>query len=95
MSSRRRKRPYGDPHPELDVDAVLRGGARLEASRDGRSWTVRSMTSVEKAYTCPGCYRPIPPGVAHVVAYTEDHLFGAGAGVAERRHWHSNCWRGR
>lgn len=91
---RRRKRPYDQPHPELDVDAVFRGGAHTETGRDG-TWTVRTVASPEKAYTCPGCHRPIPVGVQHIVAYRQDHLFGEEAGLAERRHWHSGCWRGR
>ncbi|HLS13303.1 MAG TPA: hypothetical protein VK095_02200 [Beutenbergiaceae bacterium] len=95
MARRSRRRPYGQPHPELDTEAVRRGGARSETGRDGLTWSVRTVASGEKTYTCPGCRHPIPPGVRHVVAWSEDHLFGAQAGVAERRHWHTGCWRGR
>ncbi len=76
------------------MDAVFRGGARTESGPDG-TWTVRTVTSPDKTYTCPGCHRPVPPGVRHVVAWREDHLFGQEAGLAERRHWHTGCWRMR
>lgn len=89
-----RKRPYGEPHPELDVEALTRGFERTESARDG-TWKVRRVASREKDYTCPGCHRQIPVGVTHVVAYREDHLFGAQAGLSERRHWHIHCWRSR
>jgi len=95
MARRSRKRPYGEPHPELDVDAVLRGGARRESGADGLRWNVRNVAGSVKSYTCPGCQQTIPPGVAHVVAWSEEHLFGADAALADRRHWHSACWRAR
>lgn len=95
MARRSRRRPYGQPHPELDTEAVRRGGARSETGPDGRSWTVRTVASGEKTYTCPGCGQLIPPGTTHVVAWTTEHLFGVEAGLAERRHWHSACWRAR
>ena len=49
----------------------------------------------EKTYICPGCSTAVLPGIAHLVVWSEDHLFGAAAGLAERRHWHSNCWTSR
>ena len=49
-------------------------------------------SSAEKTYICPGCSTAVLPGVAHLVVWSEDHLFGAAAGLAERRHWHTNCW---
>lgn len=93
MARRRRghKRPYGQPHPELDVEALTRGFERTQVRR-GATWKVRRVSSQEKEYTCPGCHRAIPRGVTHVVAYREDHLFGAEAGLSERRHWHLHCW---
>ncbi|MDO5495439.1 MAG: hypothetical protein Q4G64_06985 [bacterium] len=87
---RPRKRPYGEPHPELDLTRAL-GGVRRETGRSGRSFTVRTVRA-EKTYTCPGCNGTIQVGVSHVVAWSEDHLFGAEAALAERRHWHSGCW---
>lgn len=95
MARRRRKRPYGEPHPELDVEALTRGFERTETGRDGGTWKVRRVSSQEKSYTCPGCYQLIPTGVTHVVAYREDHIFGASAGLSERRHWHIACWQAR
>ena len=95
MARRSRKRPYGEPHPELDADALLRGGARVESGGNGQRWNVRNVTGSEKSYLCPGCQQLIPPGVAHVVAWSEDHLFGADAALADRRHWHNGCWRAR
>jgi len=38
-----------------------------------------------KAYICPGCHRPIPPGVGHYVAVPAD-------APDLRRHWHKACW---
>lgn len=93
MARRSGKRPYREPHPELDLDRA-RGGRSVEVGPDGR-WTVQRVAGSERSYTCPGCHATIPPGVAHVVAIAQDHLFGADAAVADRRHWHSACWRSR
>ncbi|HKS03645.1 MAG TPA: ATP/GTP-binding protein, partial [Arthrobacter sp.] len=49
----------------------------------------------EKTYICPGCSTAVLPGIAHLVVWADDHLFGAAAGLAERRHWHTNCWTSR
>ena len=93
MSRRGRKRPYGAEHPPLDVDRLTRGSARSEVDRQGRTWTLREVRGSDKTYRCPGCGGDIPPGVPHLVAWTEEHLFGSEAGLAERRHWHPQCWR--
>ncbi|QOR69640.1 hypothetical protein IM660_13285 [Ruania alkalisoli] len=95
MARQSRKRRYAEPHPELDVDAVLRGRPRVESGSDGRRWNVRNVAGSEKIYRCPGCLQEIAPGTAHVVAWGEDHLFGAEAALAERRHWHRGCWQAR
>jgi hypothetical protein len=29
------------------------------------------------------------------VVWPADHLFGEQAGLGDRRHWHTPCWRGR
>lgn len=89
---RSRKRPYGTEHIPLDPER-LRGMARTERGPQGAEFTVRQVRGSGKAYTCPGCNRPIQPGSAHVVAWTNEHLFGQDAGLAERRHWHGGCWR--
>lgn len=89
--ARSRKRPYGAPHPELDITRA-RGGFRTEAGPGGRTFNVRTVTA-EKTYTCPGCHGAIAVGVRHVVAWSDEHLFGSEAALSERRHWHTGCWQ--
>ena len=93
-SRRSRRRPYGETHRELDVEAARRG-ERTETAADGSSWTVRRVTGSEKSYRCPGCDQLIEAGTPHVVAWPADHLFGAQAGMEDRRHWHTACWQAR
>lgn len=97
MPSGRRssKRPWSGPHPELDEERA-RAGTRRESGADGE-WVVRSISAAAatKVYLCPGCRQDIVPGTAHVVAWRADHMFGDEAAVADRRHWHSGCWRAR
>lgn len=88
---RSRKRPWALEHAELDLDRA-RGG-RSTTERDGLTWTVQHVRSSTKAYRCPGCNQEVAAGTAHVVAWTEDALFGAQAGLEARRHWHAACWR--
>ncbi len=71
--------------------ALRLGPERIESAPDGE-WMVRATpgAAAGKTYRCPGCDQEIRPGTAHVVvwpAYTP--------GLAERRHWHSPCWKGR
>lgn len=84
------------PAPELDLERARTGIARRESAPDGE-WMVRSISASRagKTYVCPGCFTAVPPGTAHLVVWSEDHIFGAAAGLAERRHWHSNCWSSR
>ncbi len=91
MGRRSRKRPWSAEHPELDLDRA-RGGRRIE-QRWGETWQVRSVRGSTKAYLCPGCHQTIPAGTDHLVAFATGSLFGAEAAVAERRHWHTGCWR--
>jgi len=86
----------GGPVPELDLERARSGFTRRESAPDGE-WSVRPITAgrAEKTYVCPGCSTAVLPGVAHLVVWSEDHLFGAAAGLAERRHWHTNCWTSR
>lgn len=95
MPSRRpsRRRPYGSEPPPLDLDRAL-GGLRRESGADGQ-WSVRTVRGGDKTYRCPGCQQEIPPGTAHVVAWSDDHLLGAQAGLDDRRHWHRACWERR
>jgi hypothetical protein len=52
-----------------------------------------------KPYRCPGCDHEIRPATPHVVAWPA--AWGADgdrdedAGLGERRHWHTACWRAR
>jgi hypothetical protein len=93
MPSRRsRKRPWGAEHPDLDLERA-RSGGWSEQGADG-DWFARSVTAT-KAYRCPGCQQEIAIGTVHVVAWRQDSLLGPEAAVADRRHWHGGCWRGR
>ncbi|MGP0222897.1 MULTISPECIES: ATP/GTP-binding protein [unclassified Paenarthrobacter] len=87
---------WTDPVPELDLERARAGIARRESAPDG-DWMVRTMTArqAEKQYICPGCSTAIMPGIAHLVVWNDSHLFGQAAGLAERRHWHTNCWTSR
>ena len=89
-------RREGRPCAGTGSGAARSGFARRESAPDGE-WSVRPITAAraEKTYICPGCSTAVLPGVAHLVVWSEDHLFGAAAGLAERRHWHSNCWTSR
>ncbi|MBV9206225.1 MAG: ATP/GTP-binding protein [Actinobacteria bacterium] len=90
MSPRRTRRERSgppDPGPGLE---------RVESWPDG-DWTVRPVPGAgsAKAYRCPGCDQEILPGTPHVVAWPADGLPGGGAGVQDRRHWHTSCWQHR
>lgn len=73
----------------------LRSGWRRTEQRRGAEWTVQPVSPerARKRYLCPGCGRSIEPGVAHIVAWRADHLFGDDHALVERRHWHTACWR--
>lgn len=93
MASSRRssKRPYNDPHPELNMDRIF--GGRRTIERFGEDWTVQKIKSSDKIYKCPGCNHDIPAGVSHIVAWANDSLFGREAALSARRHWHVRCWQ--
>ncbi|HMD11716.1 MAG TPA: hypothetical protein VKG90_05235 [Marmoricola sp.] len=71
---------------------------------DDDEWVVRQVTgsASTRAYRCPGCDQEIQPATPHVVAWpasfredgsddgTQDE-----AELAQRRHWHTACWRAR
>lgn len=92
MPRSNRRRPDGDGGESFD--RLVSGWKRTETRR-GTEWTVQpvSATQAVKAYTCPGCGRTVPVGVAHLVAWRADGVMGAQADLAGRRHWHSHCWR--
>lgn len=73
----------------------LLGGARRTESKRGAEWVTQPIPAARalKDYVCPECGNTIPPGMAHVVVWRNDHLFGDEAAVSERRHWHDHCWR--
>jgi hypothetical protein len=82
------------PEPEeLDLDRARSGLVHRQNAPDG-TWLVRRITAknAAKEYRCPGCHLVIPPGLAHLVVWQEDSLFGAQAALADRRHWHQHCW---
>ncbi|GAA3067576.1 MULTISPECIES: hypothetical protein [Actinomycetes] len=84
-----------EPRP-LDESLLSPGGfaAGRVAKRDGE-YHVRRITAAgaTKSYVCPGCHHRIEPGTPHVVAWRADSIFGDERAAAERRHWHSHCWR--
>ena len=93
MAAARRsnKRPYGEPHPELEMDRVT--GGRRSVTRRGEDWSVQNIRASDKTYRCPGCNQEIAPGVAHIAAWAQDSLFGREAALSARRHWHTRCWQ--
>lgn len=56
----------------------------------GERFEMRPVTAsgAKKRYTCPHCFGPILPGVAHVVAWPAND-------PDERWHWHTGCWHRR
>ncbi|NUS73876.1 MAG: hypothetical protein HOQ05_10770 [Corynebacteriales bacterium] len=87
MSPRKNRRQAADQ--ALNVAAARVGVERLEHWR-GEQWRVRMVTGGAKTYRCPGCDHEIVPKSPHIVAWPSE--FG---GPAERRHWHTACWRAR
>jgi hypothetical protein len=89
-SNRRRSEDTGDD----GFERLVSGWKRTEMRR-GVEWTVQpvSASRAGKTYVCPGCGRPVPPGVAHVVVWRADGVLGDEADLAARRHWHTHCWR--
>jgi hypothetical protein len=79
----------------VDVAGLTRGWERGETGADGRAWKVRAVAGGDRSYRCPGCQQVIAPGTPHLVAWQADHLFGDDAGLDDRRHWHTPCWRRR
>ena len=90
--SPRRNRPRRAESKSLSDDHARQGIDGVQQWQDG-DWTVRSIFggAATKAYRCPGCMQEIRPGVAHVVAWPAD---GRGD-LADRRHWHTGCWKAR
>ncbi|MFT4211653.1 MAG: hypothetical protein QM626_07240 [Microbacterium sp.] len=93
MARSRRRRPDARA-ADAGFDRLLAGWKRTETRR-GVSWTVQPVSAgrAEKAYVCPGCGGTIDPGTAHLVAWRADGVLGDAADLADRRHWHSHCWK--
>ncbi|TXK17057.1 hypothetical protein [Homoserinibacter sp. GY 40078] len=93
-SHRPRRRGHEDEPEPLDLERILGGARRTEAKRDG-VWNVQpqSAASAVKEYICPGCALAISPGTPHLVTWQADGMFGDEAALADRRHWHTHCWR--
>ena len=74
-----------------DGPALRLGPERTESASDG-DWVVRPVPgeASTKTYRCPGCDQEIPPGTAHLVAWS-----AYSSGPADRRHWHNPCWQRR
>ncbi|MFR9729652.1 hypothetical protein ACL03H_10515 [Saccharopolyspora sp. MS10] len=90
----RQQRPTGSSAPgrEFRSPGPAYGWSRVEEGPDGE-WLVRTVPAAQagKTYRCPGCDHEVRPGVAHVVAWPADEQ----GDVADRRHWHSGCWKAR
>ncbi|MDY6051014.1 MAG: ATP/GTP-binding protein [Rothia sp. (in: high G+C Gram-positive bacteria)] len=86
-----KKRPVG-----RDISRILDPAARVESAADG-DWYVQYIPAINalKTYKCPECLCAIQPGVAHLVVWQHDHMFGAQRAIEERRHWHERCWKTR
>lgn len=91
MARRSSKRPYNRPHVPLNMDR-LASLPRSQRGPEGAEFTVRHVRGADKSYTCPGCNQTIAPCTPHVVAWSNESLFGAERGLEERRHWHTSCW---
>ncbi len=90
----RRSKKYQRPVRELKVHQ-FGTIAHYETGRDGLEYRVQHIRQAKKQYICPSCNGLILVGEAHEVAWTEQALFGAEAGLRDRRHWHSSCWKAR
>ncbi|MDU0347256.1 hypothetical protein [Actinomyces sp. MRS3W] len=89
--SRSSKRPYGAGHRPLDMSR-LESLPRTQTGPGGAEFTVRRVRGGAKTYICPGCNQTISAGTPHVVAWSNESLFGPERGLEERRHWHTSCW---
>ncbi|HCA16739.1 hypothetical protein [Gulosibacter sp. 10] len=93
-NSRRRQSKRNQEWQPLDVER-LQGGMRRTEFKRGREYTVQPIRAerAQKVYTCPGCSGDIMPGTAHIAAWQADHIMGDASALADRRHWHSHCWK--
>ena len=87
---RSRKRDYRGGHVPLHMGR-LRSLPR-SVSHGDNTYVVQHVSAAKKPYTCPGCFREVTVGTAHVVAWRDSAPFGWDTGVETRRHWHTSCW---
>lgn len=94
-SNRRRGGGKRDGEWEPFDIARIRAGSRRTETRRGVEWTVQPIRPERalKPYTCPGCGREVGVGVAHVAVWRADSIMGEDSALADRRHWHTPCWR--
>ena len=78
-----------DPKGLVRPRSTPRSTGRASRGSCGRSVVHRRPSS----YRCPGCDQLIPPATPHTVVWPETAIVGAG--VDQRRHWHSTCWNAR
>lgn len=92
LSKWQKPRPFGG----RDISRILDPVPRIESAWDG-DWFLAHIPAAKalKTYKCPGCHGSIKPGIAHLVTWRDDHMFGRERGIEERRHWHQKCWRNR
>ena len=85
------KRPVSRRRAGGPVRPLSAGGFGTRVDLGPDAFQVRTVTGAgaAKDYRCPGCDQLIPAGTAHVVVWPSA---GSG-GVADRRHWHTGCWR--
>lgn len=78
----------------LDLDRI-RGGLRRTEVKRGREYAVQPIRAERalKRYLCPGCDGEIRPGTAHVAVWLADSILGDDSAIADRRHWHNQCWK--
>lgn len=88
----RSNRPRG--HRDEDLSRVLSGFRRTETRR-GAEWNVQVIAAAAavKTYRCPDCGQEIPPDTDHLVIWRADGILGDADDLAQRRHWHTHCWR--
>ncbi|MDY6999310.1 MAG: hypothetical protein SW019_22175 [Actinomycetota bacterium] len=91
MARRRPARRRGGGPRETDR-GLFAPARRIEQGADGYDYEVRPVSAgrATKNYRCPGCDHEIRRGIAHVLVWPAD-----GAGVEDRRHWHTPCWANR
>lgn len=93
MPRRHRREPDNDDFTS-NIERLKTGFRKRETKR-GAMYSVQpiSAQAAKKDYLCPGCTITITPGVAHVVVWRDDSILGDDNAVADRRHWHTHCWR--